>query len=68
VKSITCSTTSAVTSGALPCAKWKGSAMPAVDITETDGGFEVTAELPGMDEKNIEVKLANHTSECSNAG
>ena len=36
-------------------------AMPAVDVTETDGGFEVTAELPGMDEKNIEVKLANHT-------
>jgi HSP20 family protein len=36
-------------------------AMPAVDVTETDGTFEVTAELPGMDEKNIEVKLANHT-------
>jgi HSP20 family protein len=36
-------------------------AKPAVDVTETDGGFEITAELPGMDEKNIEVKLANHT-------
>ena len=36
-------------------------AMPAVDVTETDGGLEVTAELPGIDEKNIEVKLANHT-------
>jgi HSP20 family protein len=36
-------------------------AMPAVDVTETDGGYEVTAELPGIDEKNIEVKLANHT-------
>jgi HSP20 family protein len=36
-------------------------AMPAVDVTETDGGYEVTAELPGMDEKNIEVKLANRT-------
>ena len=36
-------------------------AMPAVDVTEIDGGFEVTAELPGMDEKNVEVKLANHT-------
>jgi len=35
--------------------------MPAVDVTEIDGGFEVTAELPGMDEKNVEVKLANHT-------
>ena len=36
-------------------------AMPAVDVTETDGAFEVTAELPGMEEKNIEVKLANRT-------
>ena len=36
-------------------------AMPAVDVTETDGGFEVTAELPGIDEKNVEVKLANNT-------
>ncbi len=35
--------------------------MPAVDVTETEGGYEVVAELPGMDEKNIEVKLANHT-------
>jgi HSP20 family protein len=34
-------------------------AVPAVDITETDKGYEITAELPGMDEKNIEVKLAN---------
>jgi len=35
--------------------------MPAVDFTETDKAYEVTAELPGMDEKNIEVKLVNHT-------
>jgi two-component system, LuxR family, response regulator FixJ len=32
---------------------------PAVDITESDKAYEITAELPGMDEKNIEVKLAN---------
>lgn len=32
---------------------------PAVDITEKDNAYEVTAELPGMDEKNIEVKVAN---------
>jgi HSP20 family protein len=32
---------------------------PAVDIAETDKGYEITAELPGLDEKNIEVKLAN---------
>ena len=33
--------------------------MPAVDVTETENGYKVTAELPGMDEKNIEVKIAN---------
>ena len=32
---------------------------PAVDVTETDKAFEITAELPGIDEKNIEVKLVN---------
>lgn len=32
---------------------------PAVDVTESDKSYEITAELPGMDEKNIEVKLAN---------
>jgi HSP20 family protein len=35
------------------------SAAPAVDIAETDKAYEITAELPGMDEKNIEVKLVN---------
>jgi HSP20 family protein len=30
---------------------------PSVDIAEKDGMFEVTADLPGIDEKNIEVKL-----------
>ena len=34
-------------------------AAPAVDIVEKDGGFEVTVELPGMDEKSIEVNVAN---------
>jgi HSP20 family protein len=32
---------------------------PAVDIVEKDTAYEVSVELPGMDEKNIEVKLAN---------
>lgn len=34
-------------------------AAPAVDIVEKDNAYEVTAELPGMDEKNIEVKLSD---------
>jgi HSP20 family protein len=32
---------------------------PTVDIVEKNDAYEVKAELPGMDEKNIEVKLAN---------
>ncbi|GIL01310.1 MAG: molecular chaperone Hsp20 [Alphaproteobacteria bacterium] len=34
---------------------------PAMDIVEKDGAFEITAELPGIDEKNVEIKLANGT-------
>jgi HSP20 family protein len=34
-------------------------AAPAVDIAETDKAYEIAAELPGMDEKNIEVKFAD---------
>jgi HSP20 family protein len=33
--------------------------MPAVDVVENDKGYEVTADLPGMDEKNIEVKVTD---------
>lgn len=38
---------------------WRGDfawgKMPAVDIADTEKGYQVTAELPGIDEKNIEV-------------
>jgi HSP20 family protein len=34
-------------------------AAPAVDIAESEKAYEIMAELPGMDEKNIEVKVAN---------
>jgi len=34
-------------------------ATPAVDIVEKDNAYEVAAELPGLDEKGIEVKFAN---------
>jgi HSP20 family protein len=33
-------------------------AAPAVDIVEKDAGFEITADLPGFDEKNVEVAFA----------
>ncbi len=36
--------------------KWP--AMPAVDVTDTEKAYEITADLPGMDEKNIEVKVS----------
>ena len=34
-------------------------AAPAIDFVERDNAYEVSAELPGLDEKNIEVKLSN---------
>jgi HSP20 family protein len=34
-------------------------ATPAVDVTETENAYEIAAELPGMDEKNIDVKFAD---------
>src|SRR6516225_7898615 len=40
-------------------AKAAFSGVPAVDVTETERGYKVVAELPGMDEKNIEVKITN---------
>ena len=36
-----------------------GAPAPAVDIVEKDNAYEIHAELPGLDEKNVEVKLAN---------
>ena len=38
-------------------AKWP--TAPAVDFTYTGNAYELTAELPGIDEKNVEVKVAN---------
>jgi HSP20 family protein len=32
---------------------------PPVDIVEKDNAYEVTADVPGFDEKNIEVRLVN---------
>ena len=31
----------------------------AVDVAEGENAYEITAELPGMDEKNIEVSVVN---------
>ena len=32
---------------------------PAFDMTEQNGEFAISAELPGIDEKNIELKIGN---------
>lgn len=34
-------------------------AVPAVDFVERDNAYEVHADLPGMDEKDVEVKVSN---------
>jgi HSP20 family protein len=39
--------------------RWPSTAQFAVDVAESDKAYEITAELPGMDEKNIEVKVVN---------
>jgi len=36
-----------------------GAVIPPVDFVERNGGYELQAELPGLTEKQIEVKLAN---------
>jgi HSP20 family protein len=32
---------------------------PAMDLVEKEGGYEITAELPGLDEKNVEITLSD---------
>ena len=34
-------------------------AQPAIDFVERANAFELTAEMPGLDEKNVEVNVAN---------
>ena len=41
--------------------RWLSDMNPATDIVEKGQGYEITAELPGLDEKNIELKLSNST-------
>jgi len=43
----------------LPTAFGSSGSWPSMDVRETDKGLEVTAEIPGVDEKDIELTLAN---------
>ena len=36
-------------------------ATPAVDMVEREQVYEITAELPGMDEKDVEIKMVGET-------
>ena len=35
--------------------------VPAVDVADKESAYEITAELPGLDPNNVEVKLSNGT-------
>ncbi len=42
-----------------PGSTFAGAMVPKVDVVEGNDGLEVTAELPGVDEKDVEVMLSN---------
>lgn len=39
---------------------WSGGFTPNVNVKETEKGFEVTAEIPGVDEKDIDLSLSRN--------
>ncbi|MHC5021828.1 MAG: Hsp20/alpha crystallin family protein [Planctomycetota bacterium] len=48
-----------MTRGAMP---FSGLAsMPKAAMSESDGGYELTVELPGMDEKDVQLTLSDNT-------
>jgi HSP20 family protein len=42
-----------------PSRLFEGAGWPSVEVSETDKDVKVTAELPGLDEKDVQVELAN---------
>lgn len=46
--------------GGGPYAAMEAEFAPAIDMRETDKGIEITAELPGMEEKDIDISLADN--------
>ena len=36
------------------------SLMPSIDVTETDKEIEITAELPGLEEKDVQINVADN--------
>jgi HSP20 family protein len=41
----------------LPSLDMTGAISPAIDITETENAIELTAELPGLSEDDVEIEL-----------
>lgn len=39
--------------------EWPSVSVPATEVAESEQGYEVTVELPGMDESNIQVEVSN---------
>jgi HSP20 family protein len=37
-----------------------GMVMPSTDVTENDKEIEITAELPGLEEKDVQINLADN--------
>ena len=38
-----------------------GALSPRIDVSETNGDIEVTAELPGVDEEDVDIELVDNT-------
>ncbi len=36
------------------------SLMPSIDVTESDKDIEITAELPGLEEKDVQINVADN--------
>ena len=37
-----------------------GALMPSMDVTETDKEIEITAELPGLEEKDVQINVTDN--------
>jgi HSP20 family protein len=47
-----------------PLWRWRapiGPAMPAIDLVEKDHEYKISAELPGMEEKDLEISMTGDT-------
>ena len=38
----------------------KSAMLPSMDVTETDKEIEITAELPGLEEKDVQINVADN--------